>query len=46
LWSTHQDRRYEERLRRHGFEASVETVRGHGSKGPKHFVFVAHRLDQ
>jgi spermidine synthase len=46
LWSTHQDRRYEERLRRHGFEASVETVRGHGSKGPKHFVFVARRLDQ
>jgi spermidine synthase len=45
VWSTHQDRGFEQRLRHHGFEASVETVRGHGSKGPKHFVFVARRLD-
>jgi spermidine synthase len=43
LWSTHQDRAFEQRLRRHGFDASVETVRGHGNKGPKHFVFVARR---
>jgi spermidine synthase len=45
VWSTHQDRRFEERLRHHGFDASVETVRGHGSKGPRHFVFVARRRE-
>jgi spermidine synthase len=45
VWSTHQDRGFEQRLRAHGFEASCETVRGHGRKGPRHFVFAARRLD-
>jgi spermidine synthase len=42
VWSADPDRAFEKRLRKAGFEVSVETVAArHGAKGPKHTVFVA-----
>jgi hypothetical protein len=44
VWSSREDRRYEQRLRYAGFDVEVERVRGRLKKGgPRHVVFLAHR---
>jgi spermidine synthase len=41
VWSSREDRRFELRLRRAGFDATVERVRGRPTKGgPRHTIFV------
>jgi spermidine synthase len=44
VWSSREDRRFEQRLRYAGFEVAVERVRGRLKKGgPRHVIFVAQR---
>jgi spermidine synthase len=41
VWSSREDRRFELRLRRAGFDTAVERVRGRPKKGgPRHTIFV------
>jgi spermidine synthase len=41
VWSSREDRRFEQRLRRAGFDVTVERVRGRPKKGgPRHTIFV------
>ena len=42
VWSAREDRKFEQRLRYHGFTVAVERVRGRLSKGgPRHTIFLA-----
>jgi len=44
VWSAWEDRKFEQRLRFHGFRVEVERVRARLRKGgPKHTVFLAHK---
>ena len=44
VWSSREDRRFEQRLRYGGFDVTVERVRGRLKKGgPKHVIFVGVR---
>jgi hypothetical protein len=44
VWSAYEDRTFEERLRSHGFDVTVEKVRGRLKKGgPKHTIFLARK---
>lgn len=43
VWSSKDDRRFQQRLRRVGFRVEVRQVRGHANKGPRHTIFVGHR---
>ena len=43
VWSTREDRRFEQRLRYGGFTVTVERVRGRLKKGgPRHTIFIGH----
>lgn len=43
VWSAHEDRRFEQRLRHGGFRVEVERVRGRLNKGgPRHTIFLGH----
>ena len=42
VWSSRDDRRFEQRLRRVGFRVEVRRVRGHANKGPRHTIFIAY----
>ncbi len=44
VWSAHTDPKFSRRLRRHGFSVTMETVRGHRRKGPRHTIFLATKL--
>ena len=50
VWSSREDRRFEQRLRYGGFDVTVERVRGRLKKGgPRHIIFlgaVAHRSQE
>ena len=46
VWSAHSDRKFSQRLWRHGFSVKTETVRGHRRKGPQHKIFLAIRPKQ
>jgi spermidine synthase len=47
VWSAWDDRKFEQRLRFHGFSVRVEHVRARLRKGgPRHTVFVAHKPAQ
>src|SRR4051812_612167 len=44
VWSAWEDRKFEQRLRFHGFRVEVERVRARLKKGgPRHTIFVAHK---
>lgn len=43
VWSAHDAPAFSKRLRRSGFKVSMEIVRGHGRKGPRHTIFLATR---
>ena len=44
IWSVREDRKFEQRLRHHGFGAEVERVRGRLMKGgPHHTIFLGRR---
>jgi spermidine synthase len=44
VWSAWEDRKFEQRLRYHGFLVEVERVRARLRKGgPRHVIFVAHK---
>jgi spermidine synthase len=44
VWSAWEDRKFEQRLRFHGFDVDVARVRARLKKGgPRHTIFVAHR---
>jgi spermidine synthase len=46
VWSSREDRRFEQRMKYGGFEVQVERVRGRlKSGGPKHVIFLGHRPD-
>jgi spermidine synthase len=46
VWSSREDRRFEQRLRYGGFEVTVQRVRGRLKKGgPRHVIFLAEPLD-
>jgi spermidine synthase len=40
VWSAYPDPVFVKNLRKRGFEASSQTVRGHGKKGPRHTIFL------
>ena len=40
VWSAYPDPVFVKNLRKGGFEASSQTVRGHGKKGPRHTIFL------
>lgn len=43
IWSAREDRRFERRLHRSGFEVTVERVRGRLKKGgPRHTIFIGY----
>ena len=45
VWSSREDRRFEQRLRYGGFDVIVERVRGRLKKGgPRHVIFLAERV--
>ena len=46
VWSAHEDRKFEERLRRGGFVVDVERVRGRMKKGARHAIFVGRKAAQ
>ena len=41
VWSSYEDREFQQRLRRCGFAVETETVRARLKKGPRHTVFIA-----
>jgi spermidine synthase len=44
IWSAWEDRKFEQRLRYHGFTVNVERVRARLKKGgPRHTIFLAHK---
>ena len=44
VWSAWEDRKFEQRLRYHGFTVNVERVRARLKKGgPRHTIFLAHK---
>jgi spermidine synthase len=43
VWSAAPDREFERRLRRSGFDVTVEVVRAHQQKGSRHTIFLASR---
>jgi len=44
VWSAWDDRKFEQRLRYHGFRVEVERVRARLRKGgPRHTIFVGHK---
>ena len=44
VWSAWEDRKFEQRLRYHGFTVTVERVRARLKKGgPRHTIFLAHK---
>ena len=44
VWSAWEDRKFEQRLRFHGFTVNVERVRARLKKGgPRHTIFLAHK---
>jgi spermidine synthase len=44
VWSAWEDRKFEQRLRYHGFEVEVARVRARLKKGgPRHTIFLAHK---
>jgi spermidine synthase len=46
VWSAWEDRKFEQRLRFHGFDVKVERVRARLKKGgPKHTIFLGHKKD-
>ncbi len=47
VWSAWEDRKFEQRLRFHGFDTTVERVRARLKKGgPKHTLFIGVKSDQ
>lgn len=47
VWSSREDRRFEQRLRHGGFEVTVERVRGRLEKGgPRHTIFLGARRER
>jgi spermidine synthase len=44
VWSAAQDREFADRLRQTGFEAEEVRVRARGSKGPRHLIWLARRV--
>ena len=46
VWSAWEDRKFEQRLRHHGFDVKVERVRARLKKGgPKHTIFLGFKRD-
>ena len=44
VWSAHEDRKFEQRLRHSKFDVQVERVRGRLKKGgPRHTIFLGHK---
>jgi spermidine synthase len=44
VWSAWEDKKFEQRLRFHGFTVTVERVRARLKKGgPRHTIFLAHK---
>jgi len=44
VWSAWEDRKFEQRLRFHGFDVEVATVRARQKRGgPRHTIFLAHK---
>ncbi|HXA55845.1 MAG TPA: hypothetical protein VNU84_00325 [Candidatus Acidoferrum sp.] len=44
VWSAHEDRKFEQRLRHGRFAVEVERVRGRNNKGgPRHMIFLGHK---
>jgi len=44
VWSAHEDRKFEQRLRYGKFKVQVERVRGRLKKGgPRHTIFLGHK---
>lgn len=43
VWSAYPDPAFIKNLKKSGFQASSQTVRGHGRKGPRHTIFLARR---
>ncbi len=41
VWSAWEDRRFARRLASMGFAVTLERVRGHGTRGARHFVYLA-----
>jgi len=45
VWAARNDRKFEQRLRRGGFDVQVQRVRGRLKKGgPRHTIFLSHKL--
>jgi spermidine synthase len=45
VWSAWEDRKFEQRLRYHGFQVEVARVRARLKKGgPRHTIFIARKL--
>jgi spermidine synthase len=44
VWAAQEDRKFEQRLRRGGFDVQVQRVRGRLKKsGPRHTIFLSHK---
>jgi spermidine synthase len=43
VWSAYPDPTFVKNLKKSGFQARAQTVRGHGRKGPRHTVFLARK---
>jgi spermidine synthase len=43
LWSAHEDREFEHRLRAANFSVQLERARSHANKGPRHTIYVAQK---
>ena len=47
IWAAQEDRKFEQRLRRGGFEVEVKRVRGRLKKGgPRQVIFLGHKLSR
>ena len=43
VWSAYPDAAFVKNLKKSGFQARAETVRGRGRKGPRHTIFIARK---
>lgn len=43
VWSAGPDRKFNDRLKRAGFAVEETTAHAHGTRGPKHTIWLAHR---
>lgn len=45
VWSAFEDRKFVQRLQKHGFQARAEHVRAHAGKGSRHTIFLGLKHD-